>query len=392
MPLSFWRGGTRVTQSLGSIWATTSGQSLIGKNVNNPNLDLMNFTNSQLLQLLGTRFPGLSRPITFDPAGLGIGNSGPFQNTRGYFSDATFVPSPDYWDINGTLRHRFTLTDSAIASGGLPGTIGTGSETIVSQPLKPDQRIYFEVHMNKYPKQVDAGGNQAPFYQNGIVMDISSPGSGSVPYWGSGTGSRHNGGFLDSGLGGDIEIAIAPEGWVSSGDFETAIGRMAGIVTKSIQSTNWYNVTQPISANFASKINIHPENDSDLTGINNGDIFMFAIDGVQDSTTTDNAFYFGKNGVWAKADSDNPNFGSLVQSWDPADDSTGARGGWALEPSEDPYHVYISPIWDASAKDSAAGTTLGTYKYMDIDITIKTGTDCTYSPPTSGRGHIFKAH
>ena len=381
-----WFTGQTVTQSLGSIIAASLGNSVHPSIASNPNLRLTTFSNNELLELLAKRFPGLSRPITFDPQGLGIG-SGVFAQSQGWYSDATFV-EPDTWDIDGRLQHRFQLNDSAIASGFLPGGIGDGSETIVSQPLKANQRIYFEIHMNKYPKQVDSNGVQTTFNNNG---------QGGVGGGGSGSNYDWNRFPVQSaaGLGGEIEITIAPEGWATAGGFESVIGRMASITSKAILTTNYYqpNGYNPGSPHYASYLNIHPANDSDISEVVDGDIFMFAIDGVQDSTTNNNKLYFGKNGVWAKADSIN-NLSSLEQgmrNFDPADDSA-IRGGWNLEPSEDPYHIYISPIWDPSAKDSAAGRIAGDYKYMDIDLTVKTGTDCTYSPPTSGTGKVFKAH
>ena len=380
-----WFTGRTVTQSLGSIIAASLGNSVHPSIASNPNLRLTTFSNNELLELLAKRFPGLSRPITFDPQGLGIG-SGVFAQSQGHYADASFV-EPDVWDIDGRLQHRFQLPDSAISTGLLPAGIGNGAQTIVSQPLKADQRIYFEIHMNKYPKQVDSNGVQTTFNNIGGGA-IGGGGSGSVYDWNR---------FVigEAGLGGEIEIAVAPTGWKTSGGFESVIGRMVGFTTKGILSTNQYQNTgyNPSNPHYASYLNIHPANDSDISEVVDGDIFMIAIDGVQDSTTNNNKFYFGKNGVWAKADSIN-NLSTLEQglrNFDPADDSA-IRGGWDLEPTEDPYHIYISPIWDPSAKDSAQGVLPGDYKYMDIDLTIKTGTDVTYSVPTSGTGKVFKAH
>lgn len=382
-----WFTGQTVTQSLGSIIAASLGNSVHPSIQSNPNLRLTTFSNNELMDLLAKRFPGLSRPITFDPLGLGIG-SGVFAQSQGHYADASFV-EPDVWDIDGRLQHRFQLPDSAIALGLVPKGIGNGAQTIVSQPLKPDQRIYFEIHMNKYPRQVDSNGVQTTFNNIGGGT-IGGGGSGSVYDW-----NRISGGTLAAGLGGEIEIAVAPTGWKTSGNFESVIGRMVGFSTKGILSTNNYQPTgyNPSNQHYASYLNIHPENDSDISEVVDGDIFMIAIDGVQDSTTSNNRFYFGKNGVWAKSDSIN-NLSSLeqhIRNFDPADDSA-IRGGWLLEPTEDPYHIYISPIWDPAAKDSAAGFLAGDYKYMDIDLTIKTGTDVTYSVPTSGTGKAFLAH
>lgn len=383
-----WFTGQTVTQSLGSIIAASLGNSVHPSIASNPNLRLTTFSNNELLQLLAKRFPGLSRPITFDPQGLGIG-SGVFAQSKGWYSDATFV-EPDTWDIDGRLQHRFQLNDSAIAAGYLPRGIGSGAETIVSQPLKADQRIYFEIHMNKYPKQVDS---------NGVQTTFNNIGGGAIG--GGGSGDRYDWNRLiqaPAGLGGEIEITIAPEGWATAGGFEASINRMASLTTKGILTTNAYRNTgyNPSNPHYASYLNIHPANDSDISEVVDGDIFMFAIDGVQDSTTYGRSkLYFGKNGVWAKADSiynlSTLEQGNYMRNFDPADDSA-IRGGWDLLASEDPYHIYISPIWDPSAKDSAAGRIAGDYKYMDIDLTVKTGTDCTYSPPTSGTGKVFKAH
>ena len=115
------------------------------------------------------------------------------------------------------------------------------------------------------------------------------------------------------------------------------------------------------------------------------------------------------NGTWAKAHADDTNnVGKKAShsSFDPADDSAGVgdalRPGVALEGTEDPYYMYLSPIWSDSSVSydgtddwsnvyAAQATRAGAYPKMKFGLTIKTGTDVTYSPPTSGRG-TFKAH
>ena len=380
--------GTQVTQSIGSLIAQSLGDA-VGTNhptSSNPNLRLIQFTNNQLLELLAQRFPGLSRPITFDPAGLGIGQSGAFPNNVGWYSNTKFVNNPDTWTVEGGLKHRFELSDSAISQGVLPSGIGTGGDTIVSQPLKPDQRVYFEIHMNKYPKQVDSNGVQTTYNVNGQTKYTT----GFGPYLYSRVFDT------PAGLGGDIEITIAPQGWTTDGGFESVIGRAFLIAAKSMTFTEAYSGVGSGFSDYASKLNVHPTNDSDLSDINDGDILMFAIDGSDSANPSlvNNKIYFGKNGVWAEPDSDlNPNYNAHPElNFNPLKDSADGIGGWDMEPSEDPYHIYITPRWDPSAKDSASGTIAGAYRYMDIDLTIKTGTDVTYSPPTSGRGKVFKAH
>lgn len=381
--------GTQVTQSIGSLIAQSLGDA-VGTNSpisSNPNLRLIQFTNNQLLELLAQRFPGLSRPITFDPAGLGIGQSGAFQNNVGWYSTTKFVNNPDTWTVEGGLKHRFELSDSAISQGVLPNGIGTGGDTIVSQPLKPDQRVYFEIHMNKYPKQVDSNGAQTTYTRNGMTAFTGADNEYTYAR------------TLDTyaGLGGDIEITIAPQGWTTDGGFEAAIGRVFMIASKSMVFTEAYSGTGVGFGRYSSKLNVHPANDSDLSDVNDGDIFMFAIDGSDSANPSlvNNKIYFGKNGVWAEPDSDlnSATFNAHPTiNFNPLKDSAGGIGGWDMEPSEDPYHIYITPRWDPSAKDSANGKIAGAYRYMDIDLTIKTGTDVTYSPPTSGRGKVFKAH
>jgi len=386
--------GQRITQSIGS-WIAQSLGNEITQNQSpvstNPNLRLTTFTNAQLLNLLATRFPGLSRPITFDPAGLGIGAGGKFVNARGWYSDHQFIDSIGYWDVDGRVKQRFEVSDSAFQRGIIGSGIGTGTAGIVSQPIKADQRVYFEIHMNKYPKQVDSNGVQTTWTRNGHPRASAS--GNRFLYGRVNTASR------DSGLGGDIELTIAPEGWVNSGAFEAGIGRQFSIAMKSLTFTETYSGVASSNADgsFASKLNVHPTNDSDLTDINDGDVFMFCIDGVQDSNVTqNNRLYFGKNGVWAEADSQlAPNtFNAHPElNFNPLKDSSGARGGWALEPTEDPYYIYITPRWELNAlQPTIGGAYDSTYRYMDIDLSVKTGTDVTYAPPTSGRGHVFRRH
>lgn len=385
-------GATSITQSIGSIIAQSLGDA-VGTNSpisSNPNLRLTQFTNNDLLALLAQRFPGLSRPITFDPDGLGIGQGGAFQNNVGWYSDTKFVDNPDVHTVEGRVKHRFEFSDSAASNGILPRGIGTGGDTIVSQPIKADQRVYFEIHMNKYPKQVDTNGVQTTYNVNG--HPTHSNGAGSYQY------SRLVG-DPPIGLGGDVEITIAPQGWTTNGGFESTIGRAFMIAAKSMTFTEAYSGLGTGSGDYASKLNVHPTNDSDLSDINDGDIFMFAIDGSDSANPSlvNNKIYFGKNGVWAVADS-NLNAASFNAhpslNFDPNDDSAGAMGGWDMEPTEDPYHIYITPRWDPSCYQGNDKTSLtaGTYKFMDIDLTVKTGTDVTYTPPTSGRGKVFKAH
>lgn len=382
--------GTQVTQSIGSIIANAIGNSVVGPAVTNANLRLTDFTNRELLNLLDRRYPGQSRAITFDPSGLGLGQGGAFANTVGWYSNQNWVQNPDYWDIDGKVQHRFELDSAAVGSSySQPGGIGTGTHSLVSQPLKADQRIYFEIHVNEYPKMVDSAGDDTGIIRthNGMLWEEG----------GTGPGYRGNAGIKTSGngvlVGGDVEIAIAPEGWATDGLFESVIGRTFMMSLKGLAPTNVYMVDTTATGDYKKYMNIQPDSDNDLSDINNGDVIMIAIDGVQDSSTTNNRIYYGKNGIWAQADSNNPHFGAgLIQNYNPANDSAGDRGGFPLEPTEDPYYLYISPIWDYQVKDSGLATTLGDYKYMDVDFTIKSGSDVTYSPPTSGRGHVFKAH
>lgn len=386
-------GASTITQSIGSIIAQSLGDTVGTNNpiTSNPNLRLTNFSNNDLLALMSTRFPNLSRPITFDPDGLGIGQGGAFQNNVGWYSDTKFVDNPDVHTVEGRLQHRFEFSDSAASNGVLPEGIGGGGDTIVSQPIKADQRVYFEIHMNKYPKQVDSNGVQTTFNVNGMQQF----GSGDNNYTYARTGPQ------PLGLGGDIEIAIAPQGWKTSGQFEASIGRAFMLAAKSAVFTESYSGASSFGGNtrYSSKLNVHPANDSDLSDINDGDIFMFAIDGSDSASPSlvNNKIYWGKNGVWAEPDSDlnSAAFNAHPDlSYNPLKDSAGAMGGWDMEPSEDPYHIYITPRFDASCYqgNSATTRTAGTYKFMDIDLTVKTGTDVTYSPPTSGRGKVFKAH
>jgi len=425
MPYSFFDNYTQkpVTVSLGfwsaQILANSSANAKAATNTGNFQ-NITTFTNTQLLQLLQQAYPGLSRQITFNPTGLGIGTVFNDPNTgSGFFGyPATKVIDPQSHDVgdDGEVRHVFTArgthdrsnADSDAYFGGVsyldwgfyptPGTMGVGGEAVVSQPIKSNDRIYFEVHVDSVPTLMDA--------------NLSTPPAVA-------TVGRHGRDGNHGHASGGLQLTIAPENWLSAGQDTAAIGRAFSIdlVSKLLmisgddRTGNNEDLVTFDGSNQGTlyRTNVSVENKGDTGNmIQSGDVIMIAIDGVSDSVG-ENRLFWGVNGLWAKADSaDTNNFGKKAShsSFDPADDSAGVGGayrpGVVLEGTEDPYYMYLSPLWadssvsydgtdDWSNNYAVQASRAGAYPKMKFGLTVKTGTDVTYSPPTSGRG-TFKAH
>jgi len=381
--------------------------------------NLITFANRTLLQQMQASYPGLSRQINFNPVGLGIGTI-----FTGFSPTATYRPTrlqtnfiePQTYNNSGNMQHQFLARgwsdiSAAEDSNGYdgvsyvdwgftppPGRQGLGGDTIVSQPIKSDDRIYFEIEVTEAPKLVDSNG-YAP----------------AVDFIGRTYGNHH--------ASGGLQLTIAPENWYQSAEDPPAQGRSFNLDILSKGMINNHGTDRTGSGNDLDraqswpyyKTNVSVKNDSDVGNlIQDGDIIMIAIDGVADSTG-ENRLFWGVNGVWAKADSSDQNFGVIAShtTFDPADDNISLadalRPGVSLVTTEDPYYLYLSPLWSDSSVGDGTGATYtnsdkywknyasqavagGTYRYLDANITIKTGTDVTYTPPTSGRGYTFKAH
>lgn len=416
-----------VTVSLGFWSAQVLGNSARTGVTTGNFQNITTFTNTQLLQLLQNAYPGLSRQISFNPTGLGIGTTFNDPNTgTGVFGyPATKVIEPDNYDHNsdGSLSHVFTArgtsdrssADSDAYFAGLsyldwgffppPGVMGLGGEAVVSQPIKSDDRIYFEVHVDTPPVLQDSNGVSA-----------------AVDVIGRYASNR------DGHASGGLQMTIAPENWLTAAQDAGAVGRAFSLELGSklmfqggaytgggpypdldtfTSSTGWTNMY---------KTNVSVEDESDTANlIQAGDVIMIAIDGVSDSSS-ENRLFWGVNGVWAMADSSdelfttygNPAYGAANLShsqFNPGLDSIGLgafRPGISLVGSEDPYYLYFSPIWSDSSA-SADGIQdwnnayavqaqyAGKYSRLEFGVTVKTGTDVTYSAPTSGRG-TYRAH
>jgi len=389
--------------------------------------DLITFSNRALLRSLQQSYPGVSRQINFNPIGLGIGTifkgfSG--TTTQGPFFGGSGKPvhfrEPNSYNNNGNVKHTFvargwddrSAADSDDLFGGVsyldygftppPGAIGLGGEAIVSQPIKQDERIYFEIEVTKAQLQDS----------NGYAPPITRIGRGKN----GGAGSDH--------FSGGVQLTIAPENWFQYAGSNLGNGRSfnLNLITKGLlgghgqdrtgSGTDLADMTIDLSGftHFEEwRTNVSPDSDTDVANLTqSGDIIMIAIDQVADSIG-ENRLFWGVNGVWAKADSDDVNYGVIAShtTFDPADDamnlSDALRPGIPMEATEDPYYIYLGPMWTDSSVRQGLGksgvinyagqaTAGGTYKYCDLDLTIKTGTDVTYTPPTSGRGYTFKAH
>lgn len=409
-----------VTVSLGFWSAQVLGNSARTGVTTGNFQNITTFTNTQLLQLLQNAYPGLSRQISFNPTGLGIGTTFNDPNTgTGVFGyPATKVIEPDNYDhdSDGSLSHVFTArgtfdrsnADSDAYFGGVsyldwgfyptPGTMGVGGEAVVSQPIKSNDRIYFEVHVDSVPTLMDASLSTPP----------------AIDYVG-----RHDRSGNDGHGSGGLQMTIAPENWLSSGMDAGAQGRAFSIDLVSkllmISGDDRTGANEDLITFNGSnqgtlyRTNVSVDSNGDTGNIiQSGDVLMIAIDGVSDSSG-ENRLFWGLNGTWAKADSaDTDNFGKKAShsSYDPGDDSVGVGGafrpGVSLTGTEDPYYLYFSPIWsDSSVSDNASddfkssyavqADRAGAYPKMKFGVTIKGGNDVTYSPPTSGRG-TFRAH
>jgi len=421
MPYSFFDKYTNkpVTVSLG-FWASqiVANSSRLQGTGNFQNITT--FTNTQLLQLLAQAYPGLSRQITFNPSGIGLGTTfnDPATGTGFFGYPATKFIAPQIHDIDsdGEVRHVFTArgiddrtnADSDALFGGVsyldwgfyptPGTMGVGGEALVSQPIKGNERTYFEVHVDSVPTLMDASLNTPP-----AVATVG----------------RHGRDGNHGHASGGLQLTIAPENWLSAGQDLAGIGRTFTIDVTSkllMQAGDDRTGNNEDLITFDGsdqgtlyRTNVSVENKGDTANmIQSGDVIMIAIDGVSDSIG-ENRLFWGVNGTWAKAHSDDTNnFGKKAShsSFDPADDSDGVgdalRPGVVLEGTEDPYYMYLSPLWADSSvsydgtkdwSNTYAGQAgrAGAYPKLKFGLTIKTGTDVTYSPPTSGRG-TFKAH
>ena len=425
MPYSFFDNYTQkpVTVSLGfwsaQVIAISSTNARLSTNTGNFQ-NITTFTNTQLLQLLAQAYPGLSRQISYNPNGLGLGTTFNDPNTgTGFFgySATKFVP-PLIHDIDsdGEVSHVFTArgtfdrsnADSDAFFGGVsyldwgfyptPGTMGVGGEALVSQPIKSNTRTYFEVHVDSVPTLMDASLSTPP-----AVATVG----------------RHGRDGNKGHASGGLQLTIAPENWLSGGMDTAAIGRAFSmdLVSKLLmisgddRTGNNEDLITFDGSNQGTlyRTNVSVDSKGDTGNIiQAGDVLMIAIDGVSDSIG-ENRLFWGVNGTWAKAHADDTNnVGKKAShsSFDPADDSAGVgdalRPGVALEGTEDPYYMYLSPIWSDSSVSydgtddwsnvyAAQATRAGAYPKMKFGLTIKTGTDVTYSPPTSGRG-TFKAH
>lgn len=427
-----------ITVSLGAWTAQLMGNSGFSNMYGTTYQNLISFLNTQLLNQLQNAYPGVSRAITFNPTGLGLGtvfvdpNGGTLdQFNRQRYAGAVFI-EPDAYGTStsaggdGSISHTFvaraiedrSAADSDKGFAGLSyldwgifppaGVMGFGGEAVVSQPIKADDRIYFEVHVDTPPVLQDSNGVSA-----------------SVDVIGRYKPNR------DGHASGGLQMTIAPENWLSPAQDVGAVGRAFSLELGSklmfqggaytgggsfpdldtfTSSTGWTNMY---------KTNVSVEDESDTANlIQAGDVIMIAIDGVSDSAG-ENRLFWGVNGVWAQADSSdelftthgNPVYGAAILShsqFNPAFDSAGqgtgaARPGISLVGSEDPYYLYFSPIWsDSSASydgiqdwNKAYATQAGyagKYSRLHFGVTVKTGTDVTYSPPTSGRGGTYRAH
>lgn len=427
--------GKPITISLGAWTAQLLGNSGGYSQSSGPGLgtyqNLITFLNTALLNQIQQSYPNLSRQITFNPNGLGIGtifrdpNAGTLDQFGRIRSASTVFVDPDTQGLDGSITHTFnargendrSAADSDKAFGGLsyadwgifpvPGVMGVGGEAVVSQPIKANDRVYFEVHVDQPPVLQDSNGVSAS-------VDV-------IGRYGSNRNLHASGG---------LQMTIAPENWLSGAQDAGGRGRTFSLELGSklmlqggeylgggpypdldtfTSSTGWTNMY---------KTNVSVRNESDTSNlINAGDVIMIAIDGVADSSNEAKLFW-GVNGTWAQADSTDDlvtvygpggtSTRTLAHAlFNPADDSSGLgvhRAGISLEASEDPYYLYFSPLWTDSSAIGLDGnpgwsgayatqaTGAGTYRKLKFGVTVKTGTDVTYTPPTSGRGYTFKAH
>lgn len=403
----------------------------MGNNVANPDIAdaLFAYSNTSVSNIISDIYPNLSRPLSFD-----LKNTADILNERQDFEASDAI---DYSTMKHT--HRFTLRDSDhvgpsvstldfIGFNNIPGShpagqiempgghrgglnyyndsinggdnsfvghpnnptfVGNGAASLISTPIKTDGKFYWEMRIDKMPTSCDSlGGNTLAWnYSEEIITDEYEGGTQSETY--------------RKYYGADIELMFARRDNTRNREFGDGNWEAWGMWLRSFEPMT------PFSKRLRTGIGAVDVNwniggdivDSNEVGhTQDGDILMFAYDGVED-VNGETRLFVGRNGTWlhpAAGDSSYFRFpGGLGASYNPADDSAGAAAynafGWQRPGAKFNHdrdrdlRMFLSPMWGAEATDSSGNPQLRSS--IDFEFSILVDSDLVYSPPPGFISH-----
>jgi len=282
-----------------------------------------------IVKLFDKTFPTMSRQVTMES-----------NLVSDYATKTSFVkltektnavtPTKNWWDANGSFNLKPEIGDF---NPTIFGRYGSAYSTILKQG-----KYYLEVHLD-----ADLPANDA------------------------------------SNLAENSYMVIQPAGFNLAYFEEFALGRVAALNLDHASINGTYQANL-LDASTHSNIN----GDSATVG-NTGDVYMLAYDTDFNSLGSGRVF-FGLNGVWGHPDDSATMIDLNPHNYTSPNDATGP-GGKGIELSVWPLFGvrYKDDEWVMSfatnVQDSAGEV------IQPLEATIKTGNNCTYSPPPGFIAH-----